>query len=198
MRIASISLEHERFAKETTDKKRKSNILLIYIICFTSLCVFTFIFIKYKRTSHRVSVQINEYKSEIEYLHKKADLQSQLKVEYEKALNDIAIISNGSQTNPIADKIAIGMNIRDAMAYSLITMDYEKDDYNTPRIAAAVTATDNEDEYQSDFNQKEYDNGYESQGSVNGFYKSISLNNTSLLIILMVAIVLMAIFIQML
>ena len=94
MRIASISLEHERFAKETTDKKRKSNILLIYIICFTSLCVFTYIFIKYKRTSHRVSMQINEYKAEIEYLHKKADLQSQLKVEYEKALNDIAIISN--------------------------------------------------------------------------------------------------------
>ena len=30
------------------------------------------------------------------------------------------------------------MNIRDAMAYSLITLDYEKDDYNTPRIAAVV------------------------------------------------------------
>ena len=55
-----------------------------------------------------------------------------------KVLDDIAVISNGSQTNPIADKIAIGMNIRDAMAYSLITMDYEKDDYNTPRIAAVV------------------------------------------------------------
>ena len=39
---------------------------------------------------------------------------------------------------PIADKISIGMNIRDAMAYSLITLDYEKDDYNTPRIAAVV------------------------------------------------------------
>ena len=38
-----------------------------------------------------------------------------------KTVGDIAIISNGSQTNPIADKIAIGMNIRDAMAYSLIT-----------------------------------------------------------------------------
>ena len=47
-----------------------------------------------------------------------------------KVLDDIAVISNGSQTNPIADKIAIGMNIRDAMAYSLITLDYEKDDYN--------------------------------------------------------------------
>jgi IMP cyclohydrolase len=64
-----------------------------------------------------------------------------------KTVGDIAIISNGSQTNPIADKIAIGMNIRDAMAYSLITMDYEKDDYNTPRIAAVVVAGDNEEDY---------------------------------------------------
>ena len=55
-----------------------------------------------------------------------------------KTVGDIAIISNGSQTNPIADKISIGMNIRDALAYSLITLDYEKDDYNTPRIAAVV------------------------------------------------------------
>ncbi|AMK15853.1 IMP cyclohydrolase [Methanobrevibacter olleyae] len=55
-----------------------------------------------------------------------------------KLVDDIAIISNGSQTDPIADKIALGMNIRDALAYSLITLDYEKDDYNTPRIAAVV------------------------------------------------------------
>lgn len=56
-----------------------------------------------------------------------------------KIVNDIAIISNGSQTDPIADKIALGMNIRDALAYSLITMDYEKDEYNTPRIAAVAS-----------------------------------------------------------
>ena len=65
-----------------------------------------------------------------------------------KTVGDIAIISNGSQTNPIADKISIGMNIRDAMAYSLITLDYEKDDYNTPRIAAAVSSSSDEDEYE--------------------------------------------------
>ncbi len=56
-----------------------------------------------------------------------------------KIVNDMAIISNGSHTDPIADKIKLGMNIRDAIAYSLITMDYEKDDYNTPRIAAVST-----------------------------------------------------------
>ena len=63
-------------------------------------------------------------------------------------VGDTAIISNGSHTDVIADKIALGMNIKDALAYSLLTMDYEKDDYNTPRIAAAVTSTDNEDEYE--------------------------------------------------
>ncbi len=65
-----------------------------------------------------------------------------------KIVDDKIVVSNGSQTDVIADKIAVGMNMRDAMAYSLLTMDYEKDDYNTPRIAAAVTSTDNEDEYE--------------------------------------------------
>ena len=40
------------------------------------------------------------------------------------------------------------MNIKDAIAYSLLTMDYEKDDYNTPRIAAGVTSTTKQDEYE--------------------------------------------------
>ena len=58
-----------------------------------------------------------------------------------------AIISNGSHTDVIADKISLGMNIKDALAYSLLTMDYEKDDYNTPRIAGVVNSADNEEEY---------------------------------------------------
>lgn len=56
-----------------------------------------------------------------------------------RIIGDVAIVSNGSHTDVIADKIAVGMNIRDAIALSLITMDYEKDDFNTPRIAGAVT-----------------------------------------------------------
>ena len=59
----------------------------------------------------------------------------------------MAIVSNGSHTDVIADKIALGMNIKDAIAYSLLTMDYEKDDYNTPRIAAVVTSTNKKEEY---------------------------------------------------
>ncbi|MBM4240952.1 MAG: IMP cyclohydrolase [Euryarchaeota archaeon] len=56
-----------------------------------------------------------------------------------KIVGDIAVVSNGSHTDVIADKIAVGMNIRDAIALSLLTMDYEKDDFNTPRIAGATT-----------------------------------------------------------
>ncbi len=56
-----------------------------------------------------------------------------------KIVDDVAVVSNGSHTDVIADKIAVGMNIRDAIALSLLAMDYEKDDYNTPRIAGAVT-----------------------------------------------------------
>jgi IMP cyclohydrolase len=56
-----------------------------------------------------------------------------------KLVDDIAVVSNGSHTDVIAEKIASGMSIRDALGVSLLTMDYEKDDYNTPRIAGAVT-----------------------------------------------------------
>jgi IMP cyclohydrolase len=65
-----------------------------------------------------------------------------------KIVNDIAIVSNGSHTDVIADKIAVGMNIKDAMALSLLAMDYEKDDYNTPRIAGAITSNTDESSYE--------------------------------------------------
>jgi len=56
-----------------------------------------------------------------------------------KIVKDIAVVSNGSHTDVIADKIESGMNIRDSIALSLLSMDYEKDDFNTPRIAGATT-----------------------------------------------------------
>ena len=49
------------------------------------------------------------------------------------------MVSNGSHTDVIADQIKSGMNIRDSIALSLLSMDYEKDDFNTPRIAGATT-----------------------------------------------------------
>lgn len=66
-----------------------------------------------------------------------------------RIVNDLAIVSNGSQTDVIADKLALGMNIRDSLAYSLLTMDYEKDDYHTPRIAGVVKNTTDEDKYEA-------------------------------------------------
>src|SRR5262249_35010937 len=49
-----------------------------------------------------------------------------------------AVASNGSHTDPIAEKIEQGMSPRDALATCLIALDYEKDQLSTPRIAAVV------------------------------------------------------------
>jgi len=51
-----------------------------------------------------------------------------------------AVVSNGSHTDPIAEKIASGLPPRDALALTLLTLDYEKDAYHTPRIAGVVGA----------------------------------------------------------
>ena len=56
-----------------------------------------------------------------------------------RIVDDVAVVSNGSHTDIIAEKIASGMNIRDSIALTLLTMDYEKDELNTPRIAGATT-----------------------------------------------------------
>ena len=56
-----------------------------------------------------------------------------------RIIGNTAVVSNGAHTDVIADKIAAGMGVRDSIALSLLSMDYEKDDYNTPRIAGAVS-----------------------------------------------------------
>jgi IMP cyclohydrolase len=50
------------------------------------------------------------------------------------------IVSNGSQTPWIADKLERGMNPRDALAAALMLTDYERDELDTPRIAAVAMA----------------------------------------------------------
>lgn len=52
--------------------------------------------------------------------------------------SDWAVATNGTHTDPIAEKINMGMPVRDALALSMLALDYEKDDFNTPRIAAVV------------------------------------------------------------
>ena len=53
-------------------------------------------------------------------------------------IDEICVVTNGSHTDIIAGKIREGMNMKDAVALSILTMDYEKDDYNTPRIGGAI------------------------------------------------------------
>ena len=49
-----------------------------------------------------------------------------------------AVIGNGSHVDPIVEKLDLGYPPRDALATGLLAMDYEKDDYDTPRIAGVV------------------------------------------------------------
>lgn len=55
---------------------------------------------------------------------------------------EYAVASNGSQTDPIAEKIAMGMPVRDAIALGLLAMDYEKDSLDTPRIVSVCHRTE--------------------------------------------------------
>ena len=49
-----------------------------------------------------------------------------------------AVVSNGSHTDPIAEKLQAGLGLRDAVVTVLAALDYEHDSLNTPRIAAVV------------------------------------------------------------
>ena len=49
---------------------------------------------------------------------------------------DTVVVANGSHVDPIIDKVRAGFPLRDAMALSLLALDYEHDDYSTPRIVA--------------------------------------------------------------
>lgn len=55
-----------------------------------------------------------------------------------KIVGHCAILANGSHADPIAEKVAAGMPVRDALALVSLSMDYEKDDYSTPRITAVA------------------------------------------------------------
>jgi len=48
------------------------------------------------------------------------------------------VLGNGSHVDPIAEKLALGYPARDALADPLLALDFEKDDYDTPRIAGVV------------------------------------------------------------
>ena len=69
-----------------------------------------------------------------------ADLQASPYISYSclRIAGDWAVATNGHHTDPIAEKLGDGVPIRDALAGTLLALDYERDELRTPRIAAAV------------------------------------------------------------
>jgi IMP cyclohydrolase len=49
-----------------------------------------------------------------------------------------AVLGNGSHVDPVTEKLDMGYPVRDALATALLSLDYEKDDHDTPRIAGVV------------------------------------------------------------
>lgn len=48
------------------------------------------------------------------------------------------ILGNGSHVDTITQKLELGFPVRDALSLSLLTLDFERDQENTPRIAGVV------------------------------------------------------------
>ena len=51
---------------------------------------------------------------------------------------EYAVVGNGTQVDPVTEKLELGYPARDALVEPLLALDYEKDDYDTPRIAGVV------------------------------------------------------------
>jgi IMP cyclohydrolase len=49
-----------------------------------------------------------------------------------------AVLGNGSHVDPVTEKLDLGYPARDALATALLSLDYEKDDYDTPRIGGVI------------------------------------------------------------
>jgi IMP cyclohydrolase len=56
----------------------------------------------------------------------------------ERAGRPLVAVGNGSHVDPVAEKLGMGYPPRDALALALLALDFEKDDYDTPRIAGVV------------------------------------------------------------
>lgn len=56
-----------------------------------------------------------------------------------RTARDFAVVSNGSHTDPVAEKLQSGMIPRDALASVMLAMDFEHDSLDTPRITGITT-----------------------------------------------------------
>lgn len=54
---------------------------------------------------------------------------------------EAATIGNGSHVDHIAEKLELGYPERDALTMALLALDFERDDYDTPRLAAILSET---------------------------------------------------------
>ncbi|MDL5362925.1 IMP cyclohydrolase [Halalkalicoccus sp. NIPERK01] len=59
-----------------------------------------------------------------------------------RSMGEGVVLGNGSHVDPIAEKVGLGYPARDALATGLLALDYEKDDYDTPRIAGVLDGED--------------------------------------------------------
>lgn len=55
-----------------------------------------------------------------------------------RLVGDWAVLTNGSHTDPIAERLLAGAAPKDALALAMLALDYEKDHLNTPRVAALI------------------------------------------------------------
>jgi IMP cyclohydrolase len=62
-----------------------------------------------------------------------------------RTADESAVVGNGTHVDPITEKLELGYPARDALAESLLALDYEKDDYDTPRIAGVLAGDESDD-----------------------------------------------------
>lgn len=69
-----------------------------------------------------------------------ADLAANPYISYNcvRVADDVAVVSNGTHTDMITERIEDGQSPGDAMALSLLAFGHERDELDTPRIAGAV------------------------------------------------------------
>ncbi len=90
---------------------------------------------------NREAVLVNNQISILPRAGFESDLRKNPYISYNcvRLAGELAVATNGSQTDPIVEKIAMGFPPRDAISLGLLAMDYEKDSLDTPRIVAAVS-----------------------------------------------------------
>ena len=90
---------------------------------------------------NRMSVQLKDSIAIVPKPGFETDIQKNPYIAYNclRIARGMAVVSNGSQTDPVAEKIESGMAPRDALAYVKLSMDYEHDSLDTPRITGVVT-----------------------------------------------------------